>query len=327
MTLRRYLTRTLFRLAFPTLYCIIAGLVAAQPVGAKVHRVDNTHNADFSSVADAHTAADGGDTLYVAGSVQSYGSLTLIKPLTIFGPGYFLAQNPQTQANLNSATFATMTFATGSEGSVVSGVTAIDLNVNADDVVVRRNRLTRDLFVSTGRANLIFAQNYVGRNISINGSCSNILILNNLMPNDGNSGSVAINSPSTSSLEVSQNVLTRNITVFNSTVTNNIIQSDDPVVGVTNNNSLVGNLIVAEGDTPESLLLGGDSTDGRWQLAAGSTAIGAGFDGSDQGAFGGLTPYVLSGIPNLPAIFSFTAPAIGSTQSGLQVQLEAKGNN
>ena len=62
MTLRRYLTRTLFRLAFPTLYCIIAGLVAAQPVGAKVHRVDNTHNADFSSVSDAHTAADGGDT-------------------------------------------------------------------------------------------------------------------------------------------------------------------------------------------------------------------------------------------------------------------------
>ena len=310
---------------FSTVCLALAGVTS--PATAKVWRVDNTHNADFSAVSDAHEAAVAGDTLYVSGSVQSYGSLTLDRSLTIFGPGYFLAENPQTQANLNAAGFGNIVLSPGSEGSVVSGVTVTDFDVNANDVVLRRNRLTRDLFVRTGRANLIFAQNYVGRNVSVSSNCSNLLLLNNLMPNDANSGSVAITSPNNSSLEISHNVLTRNISVFNSTITNNIIQSDEAVAAGANNNSLSGNLILAEGDPPSSVFVAQGSTDGVWQLAAGSSASGAGFDGTDQGAFGGPNPYVLSGIPNLPTIFSFTAPAIGSTQSGLRVQLEAKGNN
>ena len=279
MTLSSYRTRALSHLTLLASCAFFAGF-GTHPAEAKVWRVDNTHNADFSTVSDAHEAASGGDSLYVSGSVQSYGSLSLNRPLTILGPGYFLAQNPETQANLNSATFGTITFTSGSEGSVVSGVTVTDFDVNADDVVVRRNRLTRDLFVRTSRANLIFTQNYVARNISVSANCSNILILNNLMPNDANSGSVVISSPNTSSLEISHNLLTRNISVFNSTVTNNIIQSDDPVVAAANNNSLAGNLVVAEGDPPETLFLGDGSTDGRWQLAAGSSAAGSGFDGS-----------------------------------------------
>ena len=72
---------------------------------------------------------------------------------------------------------------------------------------------------------------------------------------------------------------------------------------------------------------GEGSTDGQWQLAENSPAIGAGLGGVDLGAFGGPTPYVLSGLPSMPAIYFLNAPISGSTNSGLQVQLKAKGHN
>ena len=197
------------------------------PSMAKVWRVDNTNNADFSSFTDAHSAAVDGDTVYVAGSVQLYGSPSLTKRLTIFGPGYFLAENPKTQAKLNSAQFSTIFFSNGSEGTVVSGIMASDLDVRVNDVVIRRNRLTRDLIIRSSVANLIAAQNYIERNISVSTDCSNILILNNIMPDPANLGGVSVSSSASSSLELSHNVIFRNISVHNSTITNNIFKTDE----------------------------------------------------------------------------------------------------
>ena len=54
------------------------------------------NNADFTSLQTAHNAAASGDTLYVAGSSQGYSRLTLSKKLFVFGPGYFLTENPDT---------------------------------------------------------------------------------------------------------------------------------------------------------------------------------------------------------------------------------------
>ena len=43
------------------------------------------------------------------------------------------------------------------------------------------------------------------------------------------------------------------------------------------------------------------STDGRYKLKAGSPAIGYGVGGVDCGIYGGPEPYVLSGMPTVPA--------------------------
>ena len=51
------------------------------------------------------------------------------------------------------------------------------------------------------------------------------------------------------------------------------------------------------------------STDGKWELKAGSPAIGAGSGGIDCGAYGGPAPYILSGIPMLPHIYEADVPA------------------
>ena len=75
----------------------LAILLCVAPIAsAKIWRLDNVQNADFSSITTAHSSAASGDTVYVAGSVNNYGSVTLTKKLTIIGPGYFLAENPQT---------------------------------------------------------------------------------------------------------------------------------------------------------------------------------------------------------------------------------------
>ena len=66
------------------------------------------------------------------------------------------------------------------------------------------------------------------------------------------------------------------------------------------------------------------STDGRWQLAPGSPAIGTGQDGVDCGMFGGTNPYVLSGLPNIPAIYFFSAPDSSGGAQILPVQIQGK---
>ena len=75
----------------------------------------------------------------------------------------------------------------------------------------------------------------------------------------------------------------------------------------------------------ETIFVGTGSTDGQWQLADGSPAIAAGYSGEDCGAYGGIIPYKLSGIPSvIPAIYFFSAPAVGFE---LPIEIKAKSHN
>ena len=68
--------------------------------------------------------------------------------------------------------------------------------------------------------------------------------------------------------------------------------------------------------------------DNGYFLKEGSPAIGAGIYGGDCGVFsddGGATPYVLSGIPAIPAIFDVAVKPMGV--STIPVSIKAKSNN
>jgi hypothetical protein len=69
----------------------------------------------------------------------------------------------------------------------------------------------------------------------------------------------------------------------------------------------------------------GNSTDGQWQLKANSPALGAGENGVDCGMFGGSTPYILSGMPNIPAIYYLNTPMVPSDV--IDVAIKAKSHN
>jgi hypothetical protein len=68
--------------------------------------------------------------------------------------------------------------------------------------------------------------------------------------------------------------------------------------------------------------------DNGYILASGSPATAAGVNGGDCGAFGtgtGGQPYILSGMPEIPAIFEATVPSYGT--SSLQVNIKATTHN
>jgi hypothetical protein len=68
--------------------------------------------------------------------------------------------------------------------------------------------------------------------------------------------------------------------------------------------------------------------DNGYLLAPGSPAAGAGISGGDCGAFGNGTggdPYILSGMPEIPAIFDATVTPIGT--SSLPVNIKASSHN
>ena len=66
------------------------------------------------------------------------------------------------------------------------------------------------------------------------------------------------------------------------------------------------------------------STDGQYQLKEGSPAIGAGAGGSDCGVFAGGNPYVLSGLPPIPAVYDFM---VGGSGSQYNVNMKVKSHN
>lgn len=81
--------------------------------------------------------------------------------------------------------------------------------------------------------------------------------------------------------------------------------------------------------------LSNPSTDAKYQLKAGSPAIGAGVGGVDCGMFAtpttlppgytaALAPYKLSGIPNVPSIYQLDATVGGNI---LNVTISTRSNN
>lgn len=72
------------------------------------------------------------------------------------------------------------------------------------------------------------------------------------------------------------------------------------------------------------LAAGSPEVDAYWQLKPGSPALGAGFNGVDMGAFGGSTPYILSGVPSRPRLTRFVVPAAVTSTSGLRFEVDAQ---
>jgi hypothetical protein len=311
---------------------IVVTAILALNASSTIHRVDNNpaNNPDFTSLQEAHDAAAAGDTIYVSGSVSNYGGLDISKTLYIFGPGYFLDENPETSANLLQARIGGLIyFRSGSEGSLLTGfvTSGMDLYVYTSDISLKRNRIYNHNGIRVNSSNQIISQNYIESPITIVGSPLDIIIRNNFIAEAGDN---AINAGG-GSLNISQNILLGDVVIFNSDFTNNILREGN--FSATNcvilNNIGNSTQFGTENGNQENVdmntvFIGTGSTDGIWQLATGSPAIGAGVSGEDCGMFGGADPYILSGLPAFPAIYFFVAPAAASGMEGLPVQVKIK---
>jgi hypothetical protein len=330
---------------------VLAGLATMMVTSAEatIWRVDANSAtaaiADFKTLQEAHDGAQSGDTLYVAGSATSYGDLIATKKLVIVGPGYFLEENADTQYQPLAARIGVLDLRSGSDGSVISGISVHGAGtVKSANVVLKRNRFTNSRIVAEDVANLIIVQNYMDASsayhddaLRIDGATNGVIVANNFIHSVSSTASYkAIEMAETvSNVTVVGNVLRGYLTIYNTVFRNNIIKGSSPfsAVGCIIQNNLSESTQVPDGvdgnqtNIDMATVFVGGTSDGQYQLEQGSPAIGAGVNGEDIGMFGGTTPYVLSGLPPIPTIVEFDAPATASNASGVPVRLRVKARN
>jgi hypothetical protein len=343
---------------------LIAVLISCANVFAQnvIRRVDGNaaNGAPYTTIQAAVDAAVAGDTIHIVGCATSYAGANITKQLVLIGPGYFLGENIDTQNNKSPAKVSgVLWFKAGSSGSFVMGLhftatsSCIDLDA-VNNMVIKRNYFNGDgavrFNVGSGTVinNTTIQQNYFRShpvNYSSSATNNTILLLNNYI--GGN-----INGLWGSTLTVKQNIIETSETsafnngnqISNSEISNNIIiiHNAAPISGLGSANSVLNNLCnttvlgIANGNQqsvdmttvfvidPAAADPSPYTSDSRYQLAAGSPAIGAGASGEDCGIFGGSDPYVLSGLPAIPAIYEITAPTSATQAGGLNVTIKAK---
>lgn len=343
---------------------LFAALGFTYTATAKSWRVNNNAgvNADFVSFYAAAISASvqAGDTLYMESSTTAYStnSMTLTKQLVVIGPGYFLdptdasfPYNPGLQVATKKAQIAFLRLGAGSDGTKFLGVSLeASLYMNgASNVKFEKIYFGYGgvYFESGANDNVSIRKSFFFSGSAMSGSptvtITNLVVENNVfwgsyatldrLTGSGNifrNNSIA-NSGNTWSFTntyVSNNIFgtTPSTNFVNCTIKNNLFQANQVLPGTATNNQVNVNMV-------DVFVLGTtNSLDSRFVLKAGSPAIGAGLTiGSvvspDCGAFGATDPYKLSGIPNIPSIYSLTVPvSIPSGATTMNVTLSTRNN-
>ena len=302
-----------------TLALVFVALVMNSTVFASKWRVSNVPGvaANFTTAQAINDSAVvlPGDTAYFEGSGSSYGNLVLTKKLVIIGPGYYLVQNDSTQDNHLSATIDNLDFDPGSDFSIITGMTVGSLYSKSNNLAIKRNLINYlDFGNATTSSNALVIQNVIGQ-ILVRSGCNNLYICNNHITL-GVAWQNAITMQVNSSASILNNVLHVGVIINNCEYRNNINtgHSNFGTGGlIVNGISIYTNNLFAENQGSENGNLSNvdmntvfrytGSSDAQYKLKAGSPAIGAGYGGVDCGIFGGAYPYVLSGMPTVPAIW------------------------
>lgn len=328
---------------------------------AKSWRVNNNAGvvADFTNLGVAINAASvqSGDTIYVEPSATKYaGSGAILnKQLVIIGPGYFLDPahatypgNGGLQAVPQEAEVSYFYVAAGASGSKIIGINLDGTYFrSANNVTYERVRFTGSFqFESGPSTNITMRKCYIGYNVAINyggsATVSNFVCENNIFSSNAQfnlpiltgSGNIVRNNTfyiTNSTLTLANAYFVNNIvasvthfTFTDCTIKNNLFQVNQALPATATNNQVNVNMA--------DIFVGTGSIDARVKLKAGSLASGAGLTvgavvSPDCGAFGATDPYVLSGIPNIPSIYTFTAPtSIPSGSATMNVTFSTRNN-
>lgn len=313
----------------------------------------------YADVQDAITGAAVGDIIIVEPKTNgtAYSSITLNKRLRIYGSGYYLDRNSQTQYNSTNSKIAGFEFLPLSSGSEVYGLEFagrnmdIDathikirnciftsnvccnsklININGDSTCIQGcyfyNSNTETHIVVNSNGNLISnniftpTQCYIPPcfSIKVANTGADAVVKNNVMQGDG----ISIYSST-----VTNNIFTKTTVALGGNISTNTIQYNVFVDSAPCQDSLLTNNICG---ASISLLLQGGITSGNghpendFRLLP--TYQGVGENGADPGPFGGTNPYELSGMPPIPAIFYLTndACATPGNPPTLRVHIKAK---
>jgi len=325
------------------LVIIFCGLLT-EPLIATTYRVNNrlSDNAAakiYSTIQGAFNAASSGDTIMLEGSPDIYNTgFNFNKKLIIKGPGFFLDENPGISANKLPATISSISFYGGSDGTAIIGVSfnsTVYFITETSNITFRRCSIPSTNW-GNNTENITFSECYFPSNHTNIGTQSykvtNFVIWNCIF-----NGTISIGGPGSTGEFVNNVFNSNNITIPNGFVMkNNILFTTEKTnVDLPDLNSFISyNISISDhfgtannnkaNIASSSLFLGTGSTDGKWQLKAASPAIDAGEGGIDCGAFGGLGPYILSGVPTGPVIYQLNVSSHSTTGNKLPVTIKVK---
>jgi len=328
-------------------------LAFAMSLQASIYRVNNKLAKNvaakiYTVIQDAVDEAANGDTIQIEGSQDVYASFECAKKLVIVGPGYFLFENPGVSGNQKSATVNNISLKVGAEGTIIMGLKDVSFTIYSDNITIRRCILSiiNPFYPVNSISDLIvtecFCPGYTGSLFNMfNGSYAieNIVFTNNIILNEGinfstNSTGIFANNifkSNSNTLKIPSGFEIKNNIII-STGTTNITLPDLPRANICNNISSsthFGTDNSNQANVNETNIFLGSATgspDGKYQLKDGSPAKGAGEAGADIGAFGGPSPYALSGIPPGPVILEFSINTYSTSDNKISVKLKAKSN-
>ncbi len=327
------------RILFSTLFVMACSTVAFSTIRV----VDNNpaNGNSYRTLQLALNASSAHDTIYMVGSQNNYGGGSVDIPIHIFGPGFLLTENPDSQARPLGAYVSTLYFRNSSTKSTVCGIYVYTLlDISVDSVEISRCYISSWDYntISINCNQVTIKQCYLYRSYPYSSSYvllqitrGNVLLLNNNIENR-DVIPVAINmQTSAGPLEAYNNIITGNAVVYNGNFMNNVIRlgrwsgnsntffnnvCDSTQCPTGNGNLQLVNMSTVFNDT--------GTTENKLRLRIGSPAIGAGWGGTDCGIFGGPNQYIIAGLPPIPTITSFSGPAQGGTTSGLPVNIRAR---
>jgi hypothetical protein len=380
---------------------LIAILAGTQTLSATIWRVNNNPGVsrDFVSIQDALNSSEfeAGDTIHVEGSVTPYdaGGVTITEKVHIIGPGYHLSINPETQHLKPSARVHTITFAAGSEGSVLAGIEQVEAPAPAVTITPATNPSVASITVAPAswvgvrliinesniriincKLNFVEIQtNKALSNIDIRkcwfspgivhasgtSAVQNLNIINNFFRNDGSGssyqvinlhenvqsnignntfyGGFQINAPQYCQFynNVFYNIIGgRTGTALTTSSTNGYNGNISNITGLGGMvNGVNGNTIrTTETTEPQAsawfTASGGIAIYDRYfQINTSSSspvrqaATAAGGSLSELSMFCGLSPYVLSGMTNIPAVYEIVMPSEVSSD-GFEVTVRVR---
>ncbi|KAA9037654.1 hypothetical protein FW778_16300 [Ginsengibacter hankyongi] len=320
---------------------------------------------DFATVSEAIAAANANDTIQIYPGANSPSAAGFDKRLVFIGMGYLLDKNTGLQVATTSSALTVQNINAGASGSVFEGL-EINQTINStsgllQDITFHRCKITNNqIQLSTAGdsiKNMTFSQcffsvnsgtsYYSGANTKIAGmqflncifSFENYwgvfnndvggAITNTSFVNCSGNGYPALIENGLVSIYYRNCILETEPTVANTDLYDYCtFQSDYSTHYVSGTSNQFGKdfTTVFSGDVSAA-----SGLDAGWTIASGSPAIGYGKDNSnnsiDAGAYGGVSPYKLSGVPPVPAFYKLTAPTTNASSNPYTITFSVRANN
>lgn len=334
---------------------VAAVVFGASYATATIWRVNNQgFSATFTSLQAANNSAQvqSGDTIHLEGSPNLYAGTDINKKLVVIGPGYLLTENPAASASVLQANVASIEFNRGSEGSQLIGLHLINtasVGINVSNVLIKRCQLDGYIVMTFGIADIRIVQNFfagssTGSLLRANNASfpANVIFNNNicqktLILQDGYTMTECRNNVFDCPAIANQPSIKMNVGSFQ----NNILKNPNASVSLNGGSNLnvaynIGSLSNQFGSANNNIVVtdfaalfvdpATNTTDGDYQLKPNSAGSNNGADGTDRGAFGGLSianRYTLSGLPPIPVIYQINSSGVAGP-NGMNVSIKAR---